>query len=477
MTCAAAASAQEVRGRIVAEESREPLLGVFVMLRDSTGARIAGALTDSAGRYRVRTNRAGTFTVAAERLGYQSTASTSFELQLTAIVNQDFTLSVKPVILPGVVATTRGCELSRGRAAQVNQIWEEARKGLNVTSWAMTEQMISYEFVRYSREVTGTNQIVRDYVEQRSNRVTGSPWRLASPEDLIEKGFLRNSSLQGFTDFYVPTAEVLISPLFLSTHCFDVIDQAANKRVGLRFRPIAPPDTGQADIDGVLWLGRENLALQSIEYDYVRGQGDRIVRRIGDGGGTVNFAYLPSGLWVTVGWHTTSVVATPTGSGGRSRFQSHLIRDGSQVIRALAADSTVLWRAPGYKPLNPSRTISADSARDADNGTAELPLFSVAGLAAHRCSTADNDEVEVVVFVGREDGTPISGAPLRLAWQNKNAIASFDAKTDINGLYVFCKVPNDRDIALTMATAGIRPRNLFLSPKRGMILTRSFFLR
>src|SRR5687768_9053024 len=102
ITRLAAAAAQEVRGRVTSTDTREPMVGVFVMLRDSSGTRWGAALTDSAGRYRVRAAKAGRFEMVAERIGYESTTSVFFDLSRADTVTQDVGLTVKPVILPQV---------------------------------------------------------------------------------------------------------------------------------------------------------------------------------------------------------------------------------------------------------------------------------------------------------------------------------------------------------------------------------------
>jgi hypothetical protein len=466
---ARAVVAQEVRGRITAAESREPLTGVFVMLRDSTGARWAGALTDSSGVYRLRTPQPGTYTVEAERLGYDSRKSAPFVLHPAAIMFEDLVLEIKPIVLPAVSAS-RGntCDIPRARAARVAQLWDEARKGLNVASWAAAEQLVEYEFVRYSRELDSSGKrSIREYVEERTKRMTGSPWSVASAEEMSSQGFQRE--INGMTEYYVPHADVLLSPQFTSSHCFDLVDQRSERdRIGLQFRPLGRPSI--TDVQGVIWLNRRTLALQTIDYEYVRYTRNQL--RTTSAGGTVDFAYLPSGLWVMAGWHARFLV-------GPRNARPARIHDGSQVMRALV-DGNVIWSAPVHRQLDRSRAVMADSAFDAPTGINALPVLSAAGIAAYRCGPRDGKPertVELVGFVADTGGLAISGTPLRLAWTLDGTVKSLDTTTDANGIYVFCGLPPDHEVVLSIAQAGTQTQSIFLHTRRGMILTRSFFLK
>lgn len=469
-----AALGQQVRGRVTSQESREPLVGVFVMLLDSTGGRRAAALTDTAGVYRVQTPVAGTYTVAAERLGYTSMTSAPFVLHAGAVVNQDLSLAVKPVVLPGVNVRGSGrCESPRDRAAQTAELWEEARKALTVASWAAAEQMVTYELVRYSRELTdGGRRVLRDHVEQRTHRVAGNPWQVPAPEFVVEHGFMQKRS-DGLTDIFVPGAEILLSPIFLSTHCFEVrVDRQNRARIGLGFRPIGRPNT--PDVEGTLWLDRRSLALQTIEYQYLFFQGAR-ARSMG--GGTVEFVYLPSGLWITGSWLARLYIQPRNAPSGRKQS---LVEDGNRVVRALAPDSSVLWSAPAQSRLKAIDPVLLDSIKQLESGTPELPILSAAGLAAFECGPREGDaegNTDAIGFIASADGQGLARVPVRLAWARDGTLHSREGQTNEAGVYSFCDIPPDQDVALSFAVSGSPPRSVLLRTRRGVLLTRSFFLR
>lgn len=260
--------------------------------------------------------------------------STPCALHTGAVVVQDLALTIKPIVLPDLnVRAGSRCEAPRNRATQTAQLWDEARKALTVASWAAAEQMVTYELVRYSRELAGGGtRVLRDHVEQRTHRVVGTPWETAPAELVVEHGFMQPLG-NGLMDIFVPGAEILLSPVFLSSHCFEVrADRRNAARIGLGFRPIGRPT--RTDVEGTLWLDRRSLALQAIDYQYVVFERTRL-RNLG--GGIVEFVYLPSGLWVTGSWLARLFIQPSKAPRGRGLS---MIEDGTQVVRALAADSS-----------------------------------------------------------------------------------------------------------------------------------------
>lgn len=64
------AVAQEIRGRVVDERTRRPLISAVVTLLDSDSSVIRRVETDNDGFFRVRPGRPGDFTIEIELLGY-----------------------------------------------------------------------------------------------------------------------------------------------------------------------------------------------------------------------------------------------------------------------------------------------------------------------------------------------------------------------------------------------------------------------
>jgi len=74
------ANAQRVRGLVVESGTNEPLYGAIIVLLDSTNAQVAGAITDSLGRFTLTAPAPGHYALRANRIGFRSTRSESFAL-------------------------------------------------------------------------------------------------------------------------------------------------------------------------------------------------------------------------------------------------------------------------------------------------------------------------------------------------------------------------------------------------------------
>jgi hypothetical protein len=90
----------------------------------------------------------------------------------------------------------------------------------------------------------------------------------------------------------------LLSPSFLSDHCFHVVAAAAADRIGIAFEP-----TGDrrrvAEIAGTLWINRRTAELTQLEYGYVNIPADQR-----DGaGGALEFVRFSSGAWAISRWN------------------------------------------------------------------------------------------------------------------------------------------------------------------------------
>ena len=75
-------SAQSIRGRLLDEETGDPIPGAGVtLLAGSKGGRIVrGVLTDSMGEFFIEAEEEGRFRLKSERIGYKSVTSPPFDL-------------------------------------------------------------------------------------------------------------------------------------------------------------------------------------------------------------------------------------------------------------------------------------------------------------------------------------------------------------------------------------------------------------
>jgi len=98
--------------------------------------------------------------------------------------------------------------------------------------------------------------------------------------------------------YYAPDGAALFSDWFLGAHCFGLARAEGNSLlVGLRFTPVE--ERTQPGIEGVLWIDHGSLALDRLEFTYVR-LPPWVPR--GSTGGSMQFGQLPGGGWLVRRW-------------------------------------------------------------------------------------------------------------------------------------------------------------------------------
>jgi hypothetical protein len=93
-------------GRVVDEADR-PIAGADVVLADSGGARLAGAETDSAGLFRLRTREQGRYVLRVSRPGYLDYQSAPVDVGAVETVAVDIRLGTTAIPLEPIVVTAR----------------------------------------------------------------------------------------------------------------------------------------------------------------------------------------------------------------------------------------------------------------------------------------------------------------------------------------------------------------------------------
>jgi hypothetical protein len=104
----AAAHAQQVRGRAVEGESREPVAGALVELLAQDASRLATATTDSAGAFLLVPRRAGDFIIRVTHLGYLPIDSAALTVPAGETVEVELRLTTQAIALEPLVVTSRG---------------------------------------------------------------------------------------------------------------------------------------------------------------------------------------------------------------------------------------------------------------------------------------------------------------------------------------------------------------------------------
>lgn len=293
------AAGQSVLVEVVAAESSSPLPGVFISLIDGEDRVVRSALTDDAGRAVFPLGAAGLFRVRAELIGRRTAVSEPFgRVRADSTTAVRLALSAHAVALDEIrVQTTQRCRLRPDEASEIARVWDEARKALSVQAWTERERFYRLDLSMYERDLDGQGRTVEREARRATSGVTRVPFESLPAEDLVRAGFVRPLD-DGGHQYYAPDARLLLSDLFLDTHCFRLTrsrDQPG--AIGLAFEPARSGPT--ADIRGVLWVDEATAALRFIEYWYTWAPAPEAE---GLAGGRVDFGVLPDGAWIIEKW-------------------------------------------------------------------------------------------------------------------------------------------------------------------------------
>jgi Carboxypeptidase regulatory-like domain len=291
-------SAQAIRGSLVEAGSGAPVEGAAVLLLDEAGDRLAWVLTDAAGRYQFVLESGGRYRLSAERIGHAGATSDILEVQPGETLRYRMELAFEAITLAEIrVEGSRRCEIRPAEGVATARVWDEARKALDATAGTARNELYGFVLRRFRRELDRSARRVLEETSSVDRRTLSQPFRSRPAAELLEDGFVRRDGEDWIYD--APDAEVLLSDLFLDTHCMRLVEaeDGTDESIGLAFEPVGDRDV--PDIEGTLWLDRSSGRLLSLEYQYVnldtRISSDRL-------GGEMRFLGLPDGTWIVRQW-------------------------------------------------------------------------------------------------------------------------------------------------------------------------------
>jgi hypothetical protein len=289
------ATAQAVRVLAIEAETRRPVVGAIVVLRDSANAAVSRGLTNEAGRLVLPSQRPGTFWLRADRIGHAGVSTEPFQVSDT--VSQTIVMPQSRLELPDLTSESVTQCTARPEGESVARLWEEIRKGLVASELTAESRTVELAVRTFRRYRTPTGVLRRDSTKEN---VIARGWTYVSPEPALlhSAGFIREQD--GDFQFFAPDARVLLSDRFLESHCLELARADARQPdlVGMAFRPV--PGRNLPEIRGVLWVDRATAELRHLEFWYLNVP--RPVRVEGLGG-RIGFRRLPTGPWVVSDWH------------------------------------------------------------------------------------------------------------------------------------------------------------------------------
>lgn len=293
------AAGQAVTGVVLDAATSAPLPGVLLSLLDSDDERVGAVLSDEAGRFAMEVARFGLYRLRAERIGLQTTISDSFRVFGTDPHFERVLMGSRAVEIAGLVVDSRveQCRIDQGEAVRIQRWWQEVRTALGVSSVVQGQGLAHFEVERFERTWGPELRRIVSTDSRREMSLSDRPFVSADAEFLSQGGFVQGE-VTGQREYYAPDAEVLLSNVFLSEHCFSLTEHDDEESLlGLSFEPTRERDV--VDIHGTLWVDTTTAELRSLDFRY----SDMDDLPENESGGFVSFEYLPSGAWVVRDWY------------------------------------------------------------------------------------------------------------------------------------------------------------------------------
>jgi hypothetical protein len=316
------ASAQELRVRVLEAEPAIPVSGALLLLLDPAGKELRRGVTSEAGRALLRAPAAGSYRIRLLRIGYVAWESRVIEVDGEA---RDIELRVasERVVLPDVIVVGRNLcgTRSEGDAATV-ALLEEAQKAFALARETVLRRRLRFRSVQTIEDLDTDGLLIAERASSEPTGTTSWPVRSPAVESLAVHGFVTDlENLQSGPTWFGPDPEVLLSELFLDSHCFRTVpaDSAVPVGwVGLRFEPGPAPH--KPDIRGTIWVDRDSAALRRLDFSY---ETLPSWAAHATAGGRLEFAQLPGGLWIVQRWTLRVPVPIVQRGGDRARLHGY----------------------------------------------------------------------------------------------------------------------------------------------------------
>ncbi len=300
---AATAGAQVVRGQVREQGSAAPVPGAVVSLLRAdaapTAAPVVSALSDDRGAFSVRAPAAGRYVLRIKRIGVRQTLSEPFDLAVGETRAAELDVTPLPAVQPEVRVTGRTQCRVRGQGHDVlAALWEDASAALAALSLSRPSRGFQGTVTRFTRELEPHTGKVTVETKQVRSGYAERPFRSAPADFLADRGYVQLEP-DNTVSYFAPDAEVLLSEVFLRSHCFqlELGDGDDFGLVGLAFRPVRRPRL--PDVQGTLWIHLRSRELRRIDVRYTHLPNNR---HPGRAGATVHLARLPAGSWIVSQW-------------------------------------------------------------------------------------------------------------------------------------------------------------------------------
>ncbi len=452
------AAAQDIFGALRPGPGRATSGMIVQAARVSDGVVVAQTTIAESDRYHL-TVPLDSLTLRVLQVGQQPQVFAALRMDSGGRREVHATLPNAPVVITLPRRVDTRCRVRPAETEPVAQLFTEARTALMTTVPAVRTRyrlLVEQQNVRGERvgAVRGWELTSGGYFTVQPFRVTGHtvfrPLESASPEVLLEGGFVGRDTDDGTPLYRVPHLELFEDDYFLSDYCLHLVEGKGERAewIGVGFRPVQS-DPRITQIEGTLWLDRATHALQRLEYGYA-GLEPAVART--KPGGWIAFTEMPAGVWFVSGWEIRLPRVTPSSAADMLAGAARETVTGVQVARGEVLVMS-MWRQMRYttgaqERMDLSGTLVSDTV-PAHGDPARCP----AGTGASVYGTA----------LGRPD------VEVRVDWHAQGQGMQRGVRTDAEGRYQICGVPPDRPVTLSVRSGGrvLGRTMLRVTPARG----------
>ncbi|MEO8624158.1 MAG: carboxypeptidase-like regulatory domain-containing protein, partial [bacterium] len=211
--------AQIVSGSVVLTDSVTAVAGVIVVASDANGVSLGRALTSARGTFSIVLPAPGDVRLTVLRIGYRPSIGPSLQVLAGATVSTRIVFEARPVVLSTInVRERETCRVQADSSLSVARVWEEARKAMLTTQIVSDNAPLVAEWIEYDRTLDTTSHLVREQRVRSTQHPTTHAFRSRPADVLASEGYVVADS--SGTTYYAPDADVLLSDVFVSGHCF-----------------------------------------------------------------------------------------------------------------------------------------------------------------------------------------------------------------------------------------------------------------
>ena len=297
---ATVARAQDLRVRLVDEETHQPLGGVLVAALGDSNAVGPTVLTSSSGIAAVRTLGGGAHRLLVRHIGFAPVTTDPVTADTTGALVEIVVRAERITLGTVHVVASTGCSgQTESPSAGAADAWTAVRDALEASTLTRDQRLVTTAGYRFHRQLR-IDGIV-DFADSASLGRSGErPFVAPAPALLERDGYFKTHD-DGSESFFAPDEAVLLSPGFARRHCVsvypDVRRDSSGTQVALAFAP-RERDT-RPEIKGLIWIDSATSELRRVDFEYVRvalpAPADSL-------GGSVEFEHLSSGAWIVSSW-------------------------------------------------------------------------------------------------------------------------------------------------------------------------------